>query len=251
VKKVLLVIFLLPAVFSAYELGLLHMEVPSPLPKMSAEFDMEHRFYGSLTDDPFSSLFGLYYGANSYLALKFAPIKGLEISCGRKSTDQEWTAGVSYSHRFPAAFIRGRLGIEFFTYNDPEVENNPANFFYQVGLQSEPILGRIKPVVTAAFDGYNQRFGLGAGISVLAFQYVWYFEEISLLAEYYPVFGREGQTWLGERNAFVIGLGLSTSGHQFLLSVGNTWDVSARRLMLGTSSDGLHIGLGIKRVFKF
>lgn len=113
-------------------------------------------------------------------------------------------------------------------------------------------MGRIKPTVTAGYDGYNRRFGLGTGLSVLLFQYVWYFEEISVLAEYYPVMGRsESVSWLGEYNAFVIGVGFSTSGHQFLLSLGNTWDVSARRLMLGTDSRGLHIGLGIKRIFKF
>lgn len=108
-KRLAFVIVFLPFAFSAYELGMLHMPVPSPLDNLWLEFDMEHRFYGSVTDT-FSDFLGLYDGANSYLGLEFAPIKGLQVSISRKSTQKEWTAGVSYSHRFPETFIRGRVG---------------------------------------------------------------------------------------------------------------------------------------------
>jgi hypothetical protein len=254
VKKLYVIILLMPVLASAYELGMFHLEVPTPLEQFSLEFDMEHRFYGGIIDSLSQrSLLGLYStGANSLLGLKFTPLKGLEIGVARKSVGKEGTVGISYSLRVPAAFIRGRVGVEFFSCEESGGDERAKNFFYQVGLQSKPILKRIKPTVTVAYDGYNQRLGLGTGLSILLFKYVWYFEEISLLGEYYPVFGRSDELyWLGERDAFIAGVGFSTSGHQFLLSVGNTWDTSARRLMLGTDSEGLHVGIGIKRVFKF
>lgn len=251
-KKIWVLALLAPSVFFGYELGMIAADVPSPLEKMTLEFYTDHRFYGSVTEDPFGTLFGLYAGANSLLGLKFAPVKGLEIGASRRSVQKEWVAGASYSHRFPAAFIRGRLGIRFFTYTDATQETRPMNLFYYLNLQSEPLLGRIKPTITVAYDGYNQRVGLGTGLSILLFRYVWYFEEISLLAEYYPVLGRPpGADYLGESDVWLAGLGFSTSGHQFILSIANTYEEGPRRLMLGSDSEGFHLALGIKRIFKF
>jgi hypothetical protein len=251
VNRSYLILILLPGLMFAYELGMLNVEVPSPLEKLTLEFDLEHRFYGSITDT-LSNFLGVYDGANSFLGLKFTPVKGLEVGVSRKSTQREWSAGASYSHRFPRAFIRGRVGIDYFNYQETGVEPRPQNLFYQLTLQSEPILKRIKPTFAVAYDGYNQRVGLATGISVILFTNVWYFEEIGLLGEYYPVVGRSPDaSWLGSNDAFVFGIGFSTAGHHFLLSLGNTWDVGSRRLMLGTNSGGLHIGLGIKRRFEF
>lgn len=254
-KRFSLGFILLPILVMGYELGMINTPVPSPLEKLSAEFFFDHRFRGNVTDDPLGTLLGLYQGANAFIGLKFTPVKGLEMSISRKSRQKEWMVGASYSHRFPAAYIRGRVGIDFFSYDDPGEEQRAMNFFYQMGLQSESILKRIKPSLTLAYDGYNQHLGLGTGLSVKLFEYVWYFEEINLLAEYYPVFGRSvDKPWLEESNAWVAGVGASTSGHHFVLSFGNTWDLGTRRLMLGvdeTTAEGLYIGIGIKRVLKF
>lgn len=250
-RKLIVFFALAPLTLFAYELGMLEMEVPTPLEQFNLQFFLDHRF-GDATDRPFGTFFGFYSGINALQELKFIPIKGLEIGANRRSRQSEWTLGASYSLRVPKIYLRGRLGAEFFSYQDITQPERPMNFFFSATLQSEPILKRVKPILTIGYDLYNQKLGSGAGLSAIIFTNVWYFEEIALLGEYYPVFGRSAERpWLGDYNVWIAGLGFSTPGHQFLFSVGNTFDEGARRLMLGSDSEGLHIGLAIKRKFKF
>ncbi|MBN2379416.1 hypothetical protein JXM67_06400 [candidate division WOR-3 bacterium] len=241
----------LPLVLFTYELRLSDLKTPVIGNQFATEFSFQHRFYGSLADDPFGTFLGADAGANSYLGMGFYPLKGLGINVSRISYDNGIDLDLGYSFRFPKGYTRWRAGGELLSY---KYSGDTARVWFplaHLSVQTEPILGRIKPSLSVAYGGI---FLFSGGISAVIAKDLWIFEEIALFAEYYPI--PFGVTYLPEyppRSTYVAGIGISTYGHQFLITISNDTDIGTR--MLGGKTvyfedddTYIHLGFTIRRL---
>jgi hypothetical protein len=249
-KRLALVLMLvcLPAGCLAYESGMLNLKVPFNLEREQAEFNVRHRFFGEIDEEPFDTFFGMDAGANVNLALRGPVWRNLEVRTGYTRDFSEWTLGAGYALRFQPARLRAQVDVDFFSFEESDVTGRDENFFYRLALETEPLGGRLKPALNIGYDGHHERIGLGLGarLDVL--------ERVSLLGEYYPVLDRDEDdpaSPAGPEDVFALGLELKTYGHRFVFMVGNTWEIGTRRLMLGASSNDLYFGFNIMRLLEF
>jgi hypothetical protein len=252
-KRLGVFLLILPVVLSAYPLGMQNLRMPSPLNRGSLEFEFQHRFFGSVLDHPLETFFGLDAGSNTYLGLKYTIIPGLELGLSRISYNKEYDADLSYSIFMEKVWTQARLAVEGFTWK-PGDTLRVWSAFPNLTFASGPLFDRIRPSVTAGYDIDASRFGLGAGLVVVLFKNVGYFEDIALVGEFYPYLGE--QPPVPEEHitgSFLAGVALSTYGHQFMLTVSNSTGLGARNLEAGVlRSTGdifpLQIGFTIRRL---
>lgn len=243
---------LLPLALSAYPLGMTNVKLPSALNPGALEFDFQHRFMGSVLDSPLETFFGLDIGSNTLLGLKYTIMPGLELGLSRTSYHAEYDADLSCSRFFPKLWLQARAGVEGFTYKPDTLRR--WSVFPNVTLASGPLLERVIPSLTAGYDVDAGRMGVGAGLMVIFLKNVGRFEEIALLGEFYPYLG--GQPLIPEERitgSFVAGIGGSTYGHQFMLTVSNSSGLGARSLEAGVrrfTGDAfpLSVGFSIRRL---
>jgi hypothetical protein len=250
VKKSLLVasLFLLAQLLFAFEPSALNLRVPSGLDRNSLVLDIQHRVYGVLTEDPFENLFGLDMGANASIGVRYALLTQLELKASYTTLAEEYRLGASYARDIPQIYLKGQLDIEYFDFEVAGERNR--NFYYGLTVQSFPMVGFFTPTVNVAYDGFNEKFGLGFGAD-LGFD--WYFgpiEHVSLIGEYYPILQSEEPITNGE-DVFAAGLRLDTYGHHFMLQISNSYDIGTRRLMLGAPTNDIYLGFNIHRILQF
>jgi hypothetical protein len=250
VKKYLLIIWMLSCLESlyAFEPSALNLRVPSYLEKNSLVFDVQHRAYGVLTEDPLDSFFGMKLGANVNVGIRYAVLQRLEVNASYTTFEKEYRLGASYAHYFPQIFLKGQVDIQYFDFEYSGERN--SNFYYGLTLQSFLLGGIFIPTANMAYDGFNEKFGLGFGID-LGFD--WYFgpiEHISLIGEYYPILQSEVPI-TGAENYFAAGLRLDTYGHHFMMQISNGWEIGPRRLMLGVPTNDFYMGFNIHRHLQF
>lgn len=249
-KQSMLIISLLlyaQCLFS-FEPSALNLEVPSNLERNSGVFDLHHRFYGNLTEDPLENFFGLDVGANVNLGIRYAVLDRLELYAAYTRFEKEYRVAASYGHFFPQIYTRTQIDVEYFSFKMGDERNQ--NLYYGLALQSEPVLNAIIATVDIGYDGYNEKLGLGLGLDV---GFDWEFgpiEHISFIGEYYPVLQRE-EPITGPENCFAGGIRIDTYGHHFTLLVGNSWQIGTRRLMLGAPSNDVRFGFNVHRLFIF
>jgi len=235
-------------VLYAFEPSALNLRVPSHLEKNSLVFDVQHRAYGVLTEDPLDNFFGLGLGANVNIGLRYAVLPQLEINAAYTTFEKEYRLGASYGHHLQRLYLKGQLDVQYFNFERTGERN--GNFYISAALQSYPLGNVFIPTVNFAYDGFNEKFGLGFGVD-LGFD--WSFgplEHISLVGEYYPVLRAEEPITRAE-NYFAAGLRLDTYGHHFMLQISNGSEIGPRRLMLGTLNNDIYIGFNIHRILQF
>jgi len=242
---------LLPLVLFSYELGSSDLKVPAFHNQFATEFSFQHRFYGSLADDPFKTFLGADAGANACLGLSFYPIKNLGIEVSRTSYDKGVDLAAGYSFKFPEEYLRWWVGGEIMSYKYSADTIREWFPLAQLSIQTEPIFKSIKPSLSVAFGGI---FLFSCGISAIVAKDLWIFEEIGVMAEYYPI--PIGVFWIPEdipKSVYVAGIGASTYGHQFLVTISNHTDIGTR--MLGgvtrhfeDEDTYIHLGFTIRRL---
>lgn len=245
---IIVAILCLPAACLAYEASMFNLAVPTNLVTQQADFNVRHRFFGPVDDDPLETLFGTDAGANVNLIMRGPVWRTLEVRGGYTRDFSEWTLGAGYMEAVPEAHLRAQAGIEFFSFEESDISGRDENLFYYIAVQAEPIAGRFVPVLNLGYDGHNERFGLGLGARLELL------ERLSILGEYYPVLDRDEDdptSPVGPEDAFAFGFEFRTYGHHFAFLVGNSWDMSPRRLMLGTFLDDLYFGFNIQRLLEF
>ena len=232
----------------AFEPSALNLRVPSSLDGKALVFDVQHRFYGILTEETLENFFGLDLGGNVGLGIRYAVLPRLELNANYTRAEKEYRLGASYAHYFPQVFMKGQVDIQYFDFERSGERNR--NFYYGVALQTYKIGGIVIPTANIAYDGYNEKFGLGFGLDVGCDWEFGPIEHISFIGEYYPVLQSE-ELVTGDENYFAAGLRVDTYGHHFMLQISNGWDISPRRLMLGAFTNDVYLGLTVHRVLYF
>lgn len=235
-------------VLSAFEPSALNLRVPSHLDGNSLVLDIQHRAYGILTEDPLDNFLGLRLGANVNIGLRYAVLPRLELNAAYTTFENEYHLGVSYAHHCPQLYLKGQVDVQYFNFERAGERN--GNFYYCVAVQSYPLGKIFIPTVNFAYDGFNEKFGLGLGVDV---GFDWSFgplQHISFIGEYYPVLQAEESITRAE-NYFAGGLRLDTYGHHFMLQLSNGTEIGPRRQMLGAPTNDLYIGFNIHRILEF
>ncbi|MCF7857739.1 MAG: DUF5777 family beta-barrel protein [Candidatus Cloacimonetes bacterium] len=232
----------------AYDVSMLNLINPSGLKKGLGELMIQHRFYGDITDDPLANFLGIDTGANVGLSARYHFLQNAEAKLSYSRRKSEKSIGVSYKIQLEDFPVNGQAGIDYFSYEEVSQEKTTRrNFFYYFSAQNQPLFERFVATLNMAYDGYNQRFVLGCGIAVKIVN------DISLLAEYYPVLDRnsadfELSHYIGTEDAFAFGFRFDTYGHQFTFLLANTDDIGLRRVSLGTRQNSyLRLGFNIQR----
>ena len=116
-KKVLLAVLLVACtqLLLAFEPSALNLKVPSNLERNSLVFDIQHRFYGDLTEDPLENFFGLDIGANVNLGIRYAILERLELYAAYTRFEKEYRVAASYAYHFPQTYVRTQISLEYFS----------------------------------------------------------------------------------------------------------------------------------------
>lgn len=247
----LVFLFLAPAfcVFAEqFENPMPNLTVPSGLEDGQAYIVIDHKFLRSLYDYPKDDLYAvLDGGADFSLDFRYKIGWNIEAQVGYTTANREQTAALSYTLDTPKLLFNSRLDVQFFSYYDFIAGTYDQNLFYLLSLQSIPFLeDRMVFTVDAGYDGFNGYIGLGLGASYEVTRHV------NLIAEYYPVFRESGVSGhIGTTGCYSAGIKLDTFGHQFMFTAGNSSDIGTRRMMLGTDTQDVFIGLKIMRLIAF
>jgi hypothetical protein len=238
----------LASVAAAFERNMLNLPTPSGVEAGNAVIDVQHRFYGPVDREPLGTVFGMTQGANVHLGLRYYPWRRLAVRPAVTFLRREYTVAAGYGLEL-ADVADAEIGVQFFSYRVPEMEDRRQNFSYHLAVESKPLLNVLSPALVVGYDGYEERFGGGLGLAA-GFDREGFIKHVALVGEYYPVIGRDdGRT--GPEDCFAAGFELQTYGHHFALLVGNSSEVGARRLMLGAETNELYFGFNIYRLIEF
>ncbi|MCK4416546.1 MAG: hypothetical protein KAV99_00070, partial [Candidatus Latescibacteria bacterium] len=205
------------------------------LEQRQAEFIVQHRFYGKITEEPVETFLGMDMGANVGIGLRYVIWEKFEFNVSHIRSQKEYTTGLSYAYVVPE-ILRGQVDIQFFSFKSG-IKERKRGIFCQLALQSAPVLKRFTPVVNIGYDAYNGKTGLGFGIDVGIF------EDLSIIGEYFPLLDDDEQV-----DYFAFGFRIWTYGHRFIFLLGNSSEIGTRRLMLGTNNRDLYFGFNIQRL---
>jgi hypothetical protein len=211
-------------------------------------FDVQHRIKGILTEETLDNFFGIDQGANINFGIRYALLQRLEVNACYTALRQEYRLGASYAHHLPQIYMKGQMDVEYFDFESAGERN--SNFYYALALQTFPLGEILTPTVNIAYDGFNEKFGLGFGVDLGFDFYLGPIEHISVIGEYYPILDSEpGMT--NEEHYFTAGLRLDTYGHHFMVQVSNGFEIGPRNLMLGVPTNDLYLGFNIQRILQF
>jgi len=230
---------------AAYEPDFLNMRIPSRLEAGDLDLLFEHRFYGSVLDDPLQNLFGLAIGANVGFGARWMILPGLEARALYTTGGQELSIGAGYGHWFDGLPLGVQVNAELVS---PQgIDGRGYGVFASVQAQAGPLAKRLELNVEAAYDSYLNHLGAAAGLRVEVTP------DVALIGEVSPFFllGSEQHIeQLGTTTAFAAGVMLTVGGHQFSLLAGNSYAIGDRQLMAGASPfGGVYLGFNIQRRF--
>jgi hypothetical protein len=248
-KKVFLTGMLLAiSLLYCYENSMLNLFTPTGLKQGQAELMIRHRFYGDISEDPLDNFFGMDAGANVNLSGRYQFYDKAEVNFSYSRRKSEKTMGLSYLLELEDFPLFGQINLQYFSYQEEVLkEENRQNLLYSLALQHEELFDRFTATVNTAYDGYNERVILGAGLMVEVI------DDLSFIAEYYPVLDRDSVSgnltkYIGAEDAYAVGIKLDTYGHQFVFLLTNSDDIGLRRVSLGVPEDShLRFGFNIQR----
>ncbi len=229
----------------AYEPGFLNLDVPARLSPGDLDVLFEHRFFGSILDNPLQTLFGLSVGANVGFGARLMIVPGLLASASYVTDGQELDVGAGYGYTFPKLPLALQAEASFIS------PQGLAGRGYGAFVSLEGEVGPIAQIVyvdaAAAYDSYLNHLGTGIGARV----------ELSpswaLIAEVYPFFllgNEQHPEELGVTTAWSAGVMWTIGGHQFCLMAGSSPALGERRLMAGAPPfGGIYLGFNIQRLF--
>ncbi|MFH1007833.1 MAG: DUF5777 family beta-barrel protein [Candidatus Latescibacterota bacterium] len=216
--------------------GFLNLTVPTGLEEGQAEFIVQHRFFGKITEDPLDTFFGIDSGANVRIGLRMVLREDFGLVVSHIRMQKEYEVGLSYTCDIPHR-LRTQGDVRVFSFK-PGVQEREHGIFCQWALVGAPVLGRVTPALNLGYDSYEGSAGLGFGFDVALL------ERLSLIGEYFPVLDGNGLS-----DCFALGINFRTYGHRFMLLSGNSSEIGTRRLMRGTGNGrDLYFGFNIRRL---
>jgi hypothetical protein len=229
----------------AYERGFLNLRSPSQLEPGDLDLLFEHRFYGSVLDDPLQSLFGLAIGANVGFGGRWMILPGLQARALYTTDGQDLSVGAGYGHWFEGLPLGVQADVELAS---PDAATGRGyGAFAVVSAEVGPVMNVLSFGAEAAWDTYLSH--LGTAVAARWDVAPW----LAVIAEIYPFFllGTEQHPeQRGTATAFAAGAMLTIGGHQFSLLAGNSFAMGDRRLMAGAPGlGGIYLGFNIQRRF--
>jgi hypothetical protein len=246
------VLLLMAATIYAYEEKCMpDLVVPTDIPPKNLEATIVHRLdrnpAGQFPDNFMTS-------ANARLGVRYVVWSKIEagadyLYCSSSLiSPKEFSLHTAYSYFIPKLFLRTQVDLLFFGAQQPGFETPwDYNMLYQLNVQSEPFWKRVLPVINLAYDGLLKKFGMGGGIDVAVA------ENIDIVGEYYPAIGARDTTPEGNQNVncYSVGVKITTYGHHFLFTLGNSTDIGVRHLMHGAKNNNIYFGFNLQRLFAF
>ncbi len=229
----------------AYEPSLPNMTVPSTLTPGDLDVLFTHRFLGSAFDDPLQTLFGLSIGANVGIGARYMIIPGLQARAYYYTDGEEVSGGIGYGRWFADSTI-GVQG-DVLAFSPVDATGREFGIFTTFTAQAALFSYKLRVNLEAGYDSYLNHLGAGIGARYDILP------SLTLFGELYPYFpqGWEQHTdQMGTTTAYVVGVMITTFGHQFSLLGGNSFALGERRLMAGAPpTNGLYLGFNIQRKF--
>ncbi|MEE8441106.1 MAG: hypothetical protein V3S41_05235, partial [Spirochaetia bacterium] len=208
----------------AYEDNPLSVKLPSTLEALTFEVVLQHRFFGSVLDDPLGTALGTTAGANVRFAVRGSIDGNLEINAAHVSGSSELALGVGYGHTFPALFIRAQLDAQIYTAEWPAT-GRIVGVLAQLSAKSLPLFDRITIGASLGYEAFTGAFLVGFGTHLTLTDY------LSVVGSYAPLvrlaLGGTGDI-LGGEGSYAVGIMLKTAGHQFALLVSNSAELGPR-----------------------
>ena len=231
-----------------FENPMLNMTVPSGLESGQSYLMINVKPAQTLRDYPKDDLYAILdKGVNAGIEFRYMAGLNIEAKAGYITGNREQYAGLSYTLPAPKLFFNSQLDMQFFSYKESQGSRYDQNLFYLLSLQSVPLLDeRLAISADLGYDGFNGHIGLGLGASYEIRTHV------RVLAEYYPVFkGGDPGAVIGSTGCYSVGLKFDTFGHQFIFKVGNSGEIGTRRMMLGTYTQDVFVGITVMRLIAF
>lgn len=232
----------------AFEPGQLSLDSVSDFQQGDAAFSVRHRFYGDITKS--EEFFGLDNGANTLLALRYAPFKQLVFGVHHISQLQEYNVRIGWSQRFE--WVHTQWNINLFSFKQNRLDDRRYRIFSNVVLQTPRFFKYLRITTNIGYDNYDEKLGAGVGMEVELENFLpdtmTFTQTISLLTEWYSKHAqRSGLT--RDNNAFAVGIKFQTYGHHFELLGTNSSATEPRSMMQGSNSKSLHFAFNINRKF--
>lgn len=244
-RSAILAFILAGAAAWAYEPSLLSMTVPSKLDPGTIDLILQHRFYGSVLDDPIHNLFGLAIGANVGFGARYMILPGLQIRIGYDTHAEEVSAGAGYGYWFSDLPLGLQLDAEFVSAQETTARG--YGVFTSLAVEAGPIAKLVWVNLIAGYDSWLNHVGVGLAARVDVIP------SLALIAEFHPYFPESRDRHpedMGATHSFAVGVMLTTYGHQFSLLAGNNFALGDRRLMAGApAGGGIYLGFNIQRRF--
>jgi hypothetical protein len=247
-KMLLMLLYLMVLGLFAYENSMLNLYAPTQLDKGQGQFQIKHRFYGDITEEPLDSFFGMLNGVNIGIDLRYQIFPKAEMTFNYSKFKKDTQFGLSYllnKEDFP---LHGQINIDYLTFKEPLMnDDRRGNFKSVLSIQNEVLWDRFVGTINTGYDLYYERPLLGFGANVMIL------DKVYLIGEYYPVLDRSTdivqlKRYLKESDVFTVGLKLDTYGHHFKFQVSNSEHLTLHRLTMGADRKApLMFGFNIER----
>ncbi len=220
------------------------------------EFIAQHRFAGSFTQGSVENLvdrmFGLEDGAHIAVGLNYILNKQFVLKSQYMTDQKEYDFGFSYL--ITDGWLKSQIDIQRNSFIDlSSAQKNVAGSILLSAESDAVTVGAVSfiPLVNLSYDGYDQHYGAGLGLTFPLF------DQTSFVTEFFtrglnPADNSQvGEIYNGNpfnNNAYSFGIKQETDGHVFSLFVTNTTAIGTRQNAWGVPDDyGMHLAFTISR----
>jgi len=232
----------------AFEPGQLSLDSVSNFEDGDAGFSIRHRFLGRADDT--GHFFGFDDGANTFLSLRYAPVKEFIFEVHHITDKSENNIRIGYAHKFE--YLHTQLNLNYFSFEEGSLAQDRENVFINAVIQTPPIYEHITLTTNIGYDNYYKKSGAGFAIELSTQNFMpntlTYTESISILGEYYTK--HKGLKGFDRKyNSYAFGIKFKTFAHHFELLLTNATALEPRTMMQGTNTSDLHFAFNINRKF--
>jgi len=234
----------------SYDFGSLYHVFPTNISGGQLELKFQHRFFGSLADRPIDTFFGLREGANVLLGMRFAPIGHLHIATDYVFADAEPSLSIAWA--IPTSVAVFSISGTGYSWLSGFSERRWGAMFHAAG-ETIPLFGVVVPGLGTWFKVEELEIGAYATIRATIPLSAGILESFVVVTEVFPNYTlrfRDGSgitqnsPWPG----ILVGFGVSTWGHNFIITLGNTFESGKRALTHGADGTGWYLGFALHRM---